>query len=293
MLVPVYTVLDRSKADSLLTITIAELDRVKKSKLRRKLKQELLALAFVSGFLRTRYGYQRFHLTFIYSAMRAIRLPKFKLVKRFKFVALTFVFLIAVIPLFQAFEAHVVNVTAELAQIDPPIMKPPGLAAAWNDTNGASDLTDPINVFIAETDNDATHIFYTLGTGTDPNTVSNPICGDTLGGISSNIYQVEVAVDLVIKAVACDGTDSTAHQSQINTKVYTFAPVLEPVIETLQVAPLEEPKQEESTPIEPEEAIEPEETTTPEEPIEEEVVEETPEVTEIPAEVIEETDATT
>ena len=152
-------------------------------------------------------------------------------IPRIKLIGLAIVLIVAVTPLFQAFEAHVINVTAELVQIDPPVMTPPG-PLAWDNPNGGTDLINPVTVFVVEMDDDATHIYYTFGAGSDPSLVADPVCGDTLGGIKSGVYSVDVSADTVIKAVACDGDTNAAQHSVINVKVFTFAPLPdEPVIE--------------------------------------------------------------
>lgn len=114
-------------------------------------------------------------------------------------------------PLMLAFEAHVINVTATVIQIDPPTILPPALQC--QDENLITiDVADP----------DATHIFYTTGPGTDPNTVPDPVCGGPQGG-PKPIAPFAINDDTVVKAISCDGGSGTAHQSIVVTKVYDLS----------------------------------------------------------------------
>ena len=125
--------------------------------------------------------------------------------------ALAVVIILTQASAFIAFEAHIVNVTAELVQIDPPVITPDSLT-----------FNTPFDASIDDTDPDATHIFYTIGTGTlDPNTVPDPVCGGTGGPKPVGPIPVG-AIDTVIKAIACDGPSGTAHGSLIVYEVYDF-----------------------------------------------------------------------
>jgi hypothetical protein len=146
---------------------------------------------------------------------------KFNYFGAFKLSILTLVLIVAGAALFSAFESHMINVTADLVQIDAPIMTPPGPVAFDNTTGGT--FTGPITVFIVEFDPDATHVYYSFGPGSDPSTVADPVCGDIFGGPKNDVHKVDLAADAVIKAIACDGDTAGAHYSAVNAKIYLFA----------------------------------------------------------------------
>src|SRR3972149_10721422 len=73
-------------------------------------------------------------------------------------LAMSLILSLISMPLLLAFEAHVINVTATLIMIDPPVITPPG------GTYGA-----PIDISIDDADPDATHIFYKVTPGSDAN----------------------------------------------------------------------------------------------------------------------------
>src|SRR3989344_1849796 len=126
--------------------------------------------------------------------------------------ALAVVFILTQASAFIAFEAHIVNVTAELVQIDPPVITPDSLT-----------FNTPFDSSIDDADPDATHIFYSIGAGSlDPDTVPDPACGDPNGG-PKPVGPIPVgAVDTVIKAIACDGPSAAAHGSLIVYEIYDF-----------------------------------------------------------------------
>ncbi|MEK7630864.1 MAG: lamin tail domain-containing protein [Patescibacteria group bacterium] len=111
---------------------------------------------------------------------------------------------------FVAFEAHVVDVKAEVARIDPPVVTPAG-----------GEYIEPVDIIIDDSDTDATHIFYTLTFTADPFGAPDPVCGDTFGGPKPQ-GPLQVTQDTVIKAIACDGAGSDAHGSFVTTEIYTF-----------------------------------------------------------------------
>ncbi|OGZ44860.1 MAG: hypothetical protein A3J54_00340 [Candidatus Ryanbacteria bacterium RIFCSPHIGHO2_02_FULL_45_13b] len=114
---------------------------------------------------------------------------------------------------FMAFEAHVVNVRAEIARIDPPTVSPAG------DT-----YEEPVEVSITNDDTDATHIFYTVTPGSDGDAAPDPICGGgngEWGGIKP-LPSFLVSENSVIKAIACAGGGTEAPGSFIVSHVYTF-----------------------------------------------------------------------
>src|SRR3989344_3867491 len=61
------------------------------------------------------------------------------MVRGFQLTAVAVLLMISTLPVLQAFEAHVINVTGEIAQIDPPVLTPPG-DIGWENPNGGSGL---------------------------------------------------------------------------------------------------------------------------------------------------------
>ena len=118
--------------------------------------------------------------------------------------------IIVVLPLF-AFEAHVVNVTATIVQIDPPMITPPG-----------GSYEGPIDMSIDDDDPDAVYIFYTITPGTDPSLAPDPACGIFPGGVKP-IGPITLTDDSVVKAIACDGDSVTSHGSLITTEIYDLS----------------------------------------------------------------------
>lgn len=123
---------------------------------------------------------------------------------KFSLVALV---LLSIVPL-SAFEAHIVNVTAVLLNIDPPVISPPG-----------GQYSSEIDITIDDADPDATYIFYTVTPGTDPSLAPDPACGVFPGG-PKPIGLITLTDDSVVKAIACDGPDGSAHASIIVTEIY-------------------------------------------------------------------------
>lgn len=119
--------------------------------------------------------------------------------------------LIVSMPLLLAFEAHVINVTAEIFNIDPPTITPPGGQYEEN----------PVDLVFTDDDPDATHIFYRVTPGSDVSLAPDPVCGVDAGGAKPR-QLIGLASDSVVKAIACDGDTPTAHASVIRTEIYTF-----------------------------------------------------------------------
>src|SRR3989338_6201334 len=114
---------------------------------------------------------------------------------------------------FMAFEAHVVNVKAEIARIDPPVVSPEG-----------GTYEEPVDVSISDDDTDATHIFYTVTSGSDGDAAPDPTCGGgngEFGGIKP-LSSFTISENSVIKAIACAGGGTEAPGSFIVSHVYTF-----------------------------------------------------------------------
>ncbi len=138
--------------------------------------------------------------------------PAFGLTKRFSsgLIAGALAVLLVSTPLILAFEAHVINVTATLVQIDPPTILPPVLQCSAD-----------AQITIDDADPDATHIFYTITPGTDPNVAPDPVCGGTGG--PKPIGPLAITDDSVVKAIACDGPTGAAHASVVSTVVYDLS----------------------------------------------------------------------
>ena len=144
----------------------------------------------------------------------------------FKMTAMTLVIMLSAVPFLSAYEAHIINVTAEIAFIEPPILTLPG-AVDNNSLIGGTGLAGTVDVVMTDDDPDATYIFYTYGSGLNPSTIPDPVCGepndaDGGGDLKTELIQLSLTSDTVIKAIACDGADGLAHESIINTKVYDF-----------------------------------------------------------------------
>ena len=174
-----------------------------------------------SGIL---WGWVNVALSAIRFSIRAGRLLFFS-----KFSLIPVLILLAVIPL-AAFEAHILNVTATIVQIDPPVLTPPG-DIGWDNSAGGNNLTGTVDIVMTDTDPAATHIYYTYGAGLDPLTVPTPVCGQIGpnggGGLKIDVELVPLSLtsDTVVKAIACDGDGAVlpVHNSLVNTKIYDFA----------------------------------------------------------------------
>ena len=122
-------------------------------------------------------------------------------------VSVVIMIIATIIPL-SAFEAHIVNVTAAIVMIDPPVITPPG-----------GQYTEPLDIGIDDSDPDATHIFYKITPGTDANLAPDPTCGIYPGG-PKPLGPIAIEDDSVVKAIACDGDQVTSHGSTITTEIY-------------------------------------------------------------------------
>lgn len=114
---------------------------------------------------------------------------------------------------FMAFEAHVVNVKAEIARIDLPTIPPP-----------SGTYENPVDVSITDDDSDATHIFYTVTFGTDGDAAADPACGGgsgELGGLKP-LPTFQVSENSVVKAIACAGGWPDAPGSLVVSQTYVF-----------------------------------------------------------------------
>lgn len=157
----------------------------------------------------------------------------------FKLAALAVLCIIVGVPAMSAFEAHVVNVTAELREINPPTLStqldPPGNPPAWDNPNGGSGFaTDtPLTINMTDGDVDATNIYYTFMLGTlIPGDVPDPICGQLgpNGGGGAGAQSLIISASSAVKAIACDGSGPSSHKSFINIKIYSFDDPLEALV---------------------------------------------------------------
>ena len=108
---------------------------------------------------------------------------------------------------FIAFEAFVVYASATVVQVSKPIISPPG-----------GQYEGSVDIAIYDSDPDATHIFYTITPGTDPDIAPDPICGIFPGGPKP--IPLTITEDSVVKAIACDGASVDSHSSVITTEIY-------------------------------------------------------------------------
>ncbi len=122
--------------------------------------------------------------------------------------ALAFVVLLTQAGAFIAFEAHVVDVKAEIAGVDAPVISPQ-----------SGYYPSPLGITITDSDPDATHIFYTVTNGTDSDSAPDPVCGSPMGG-PQPLAQFSITADSVVKAIACDSPDAFAHRSLTTFEVY-------------------------------------------------------------------------
>jgi hypothetical protein len=141
-----------------------------------------------------------------------------------KLAPIALILIIVSLPFMSAFEAHVVNVTASLVQIDPPILTPPGANIPWYDTTGATSITGTLDVIMTDDDPDATHIYYTYASGIDSLSFLDPVCGQTGpnggGDVKTNLIDLSFTSDTVIKAIACNGPTISSEKSVVNIKIY-------------------------------------------------------------------------
>jgi hypothetical protein len=156
-----------------------------------------------------------------------------KAANAFKLAALTLVCIILGVPALSAFEAHIVNVTAQLKEITPPTLStdppdPSGGIITWDKPYGGSGFATGTPLIISMTDAypGATNIYYTFKTGTlDPSTVPDPICGQPAGpnsGGGAGAQSLTISASSAVKAIACDGATAGSNSSFINIKTYSF-----------------------------------------------------------------------
>ncbi|OGJ67950.1 hypothetical protein A3J34_02715 [Candidatus Peribacteria bacterium RIFCSPLOWO2_02_FULL_51_10] len=207
---------------------------IRKAKASRPVRivREVFALLSLLRLRRETYAWQKYRDTSVYRSVKGVReLTPGKVAKAgfgftMKASAMATIAVLILVPGIQAFEAHIVNVTSEPAMIDPPTLTPPGNNDA-TDPVGGTGLSGTVDVVMTDPDPDATHIYFTYGPGLAPGAITDPVCGepndaDGGGDLKTELIQLSLTSDTVIKAIACDGTDGTAHKSLINIKIYDF-----------------------------------------------------------------------
>ncbi len=139
------------------------------------------------------------------------------------------------LPLFSAFEAHVINVTATPVLLDPPVLTIPG-DIGWNNLVGGTDLAGQQVVSVTTDDPDAETVYFTYTTGTtSPAAVPEPTCGSVVvpGGTgpattTPGAVTFSFSENTVAKAVTCKQVGPSEYrQSLTNTKVYSFTDTCE------------------------------------------------------------------
>ena len=217
------------------TVALSVLIRKAKASRPVRIVREVFALLSLLRLRREPYAWLRYRGTSVYRSVKGVReLTPGKVVRAgfgftMKASAMATIAVLILVPGIQAFEAHIVNITAEHAMIDPPFLTPPG-NNDHTDTNGGGPYTEPIDVFFDNEDPDGTHIYFTYGAGNVPAFVPDPVCGQTgpNGGGDAEIPIELVPLNLtsttVVKAITCDGDGSVlpVHKSLINTKIYLF-----------------------------------------------------------------------
>jgi len=223
---------------------------IRKAKASRPMRfvREVFALLSLLRLRRETYAWQKYRDTSVYRSAKSVReLTPGKVARAgfsfgMKASAMATIAVLILVPGIQAFEAHIVNITAEHAMIDPPFLTPPG-NNDHTDTNGGGPYTDPIDVFFDNEDPDGTHIYFTYGAGNVPAFVPDPVCGQTgpNGGGDAEIPIELVPLNLtsttVVKAITCDGDGSVlpVHKSLVNTKIYPFEDGIELLCEPFDV----------------------------------------------------------
>src|SRR3989338_7575452 len=200
------------------TVALSVLIRKAKASRPVRIVREVFALLSLLRLRREPYAWLRYRGTSVYRSVKGVReLTPGKVVRAgfgftMKASAMATIAVLILVPGIQAFEAHIVNVTAEHAMIDSPFLTSPG-NNDHTDTNGGGPYTNPFDVTFRNESPDASHIYFTYGPGSDPGTVPDPACGeptDADGGggaapISTEILPLNLTGTTVVKAITCDG----------------------------------------------------------------------------------------
>lgn len=204
--------------------------QVKKFK---RIRLEFLAMANLLGLAHTDYANLRFSKTKVYGFTRTVKksFPRHWIKSFFGFTSrLALAGLMGAIicvPFLQAFEAHIINLTAEPAQIDPPVLQIPG-PVNWSNPIGGTNLMGTQSVTFSDSDEDANFIFYTFQSSTtSAASLIEPTCGQTPdpqngGGPKALVTPLSFTTDTVIKAIACNSNAADSPSSVVNIKVYHF-----------------------------------------------------------------------
>jgi len=130
---------------------------------------------------------------------------------RYFFVSLAaFTILLPDLASFVAFEAHKVDVRAEIGRIDAPIINHFG-----------GEFTEPVSVMVTSPDSDANFVYYIILAGDDPGAVPDPTCGSALGGPNPQ-GPITISFNSVAKAVACLGDTPESPHGEVTVETYTF-----------------------------------------------------------------------
>ncbi len=142
-----------------------------------------------------------------------------------KFIALSCVagvVMISNLPLLDAYEAHVINVTAEVYKLDDPVFDPISM--------GFCIMEEGVDITSTDPDNGPVIVHYEVGTGTlDPDLVLDPDCDSSAGTGDPSAAHIDITEqDTIIKAVTC--TADGLHKGRVVYEAYHFDPNLCPVV---------------------------------------------------------------
>ena len=132
------------------------------------------------------------------------------------------VVVISNIPLLDAYEAHIINVTAEIRKLEDPVFDPLSM--------GFCVMEEGVDVTSTDPNDGPVVVHYEVGAGTlDPDLVLDPDCDSPAGtGDPSTAHLDITQQDTVIKVVTC--TADGLHQGRVVYEAYHFDPNLCPVV---------------------------------------------------------------
>lgn len=139
----------------------------------------------------------------------------FKVLKSTSAGLLLLCFILSQVQLFNAFEAHVINVTATIHKLDNPVFYPAGQSFCT--------MEEGVDIMATDPDDAPVIVHYEVGTGTlDPSAVPDPTCSSPAGSNADpSVAHINITqTDTVIKAVTC--TADGLHQGQVITELYHF-----------------------------------------------------------------------
>jgi len=135
---------------------------------------------------------------------------------------ITGVVIISNLPLLDAYEAHIINVTAEIHKLDDPIFNPTSMSFCV--------MEEGVNVTSTDPDNGPVIVHYEIGVGTlNPDLVLDPDCNSPAGAGDPSVAHIDITQqDTVIKAVTC--TADGLHKGRVVYETYHFDLDLCPVV---------------------------------------------------------------